>query len=106
MTEATFVQGDTAPAMTATLHEPGDIESPIDLTDSDVRFQMRKVNDKRFTVNQPADIVDEEAGTVRYDWATNDLAVPGDYQCQWEITFADARIQTQAVPNTITVRRQ
>lgn len=105
MTDATFVQGDTAPDITATLTDTVS-GAAIDLTGATVRFQMRKENDKRFTVNQPATVVDEDAGSVSYRWATNDLSVPGDYQVQWEVTFNDGRVQTQAVPSTITVRRQ
>jgi hypothetical protein len=105
-TEATFVQGDTGPDLTAILHDEDDATSPIDLTGAAVRFQMRKENDKRFTVNQPATVLSAAAGEVSYSWAVNDLAVPGDYQVQWEIVFPDGKIQTQAVPSTITVRRQ
>jgi len=106
MTEATFVQGDTSPFITSTLVLLGTTTPLPGLSTAAVRFQMRKENDKRFTVNQPADIVDASLGQVRYSWATNDLAVPGDYLVQWEVTFAGGRIQTQAEPNVITVRRQ
>lgn len=106
MTDATFVQGDTAPDITATLHDEVDATIPLVLTGASARFQMRKENDKRFTVNQPCSIVDAVLGKVSYSWAVNDLAVPGDYQVQWEVTFPGGKIQTQAVPNTISVRRQ
>jgi hypothetical protein len=67
---------------------------------------MRKADDRRFTINAEAEILDPDAGQVRYRWATNDLTTPGEYLVQWEVTYADARIQTTAVANTITVRRQ
>jgi hypothetical protein len=101
-----FVQGDTAPDLNATLHLEEDAESVIDLTDATVRFQMRQANDRRYTVNAEADIIDEEAGTVRYQWAPNDLAQPGEYEAQWEVTYPDTTIQTTTPPAILTVRRQ
>ena len=42
----TFVQGDTAPDITAIIHEEDDPSSIIDLSSCTVRFQMRKQDDK------------------------------------------------------------
>jgi len=104
--ELVFVQGDTAPDLGAVLHVKGDVSTPINLTGATVRFQMRKRDDKSFTVDTAATIVDADEGEVLHEWATNDLAVPGDYDVQWEVTFADLRVQTTATPNVIRVRRQ
>lgn len=101
-----FVQGDTAPDLNATIHLEEDPEAPVDLTDASVRFQMRQANDRRYTVDAEADIIDAMAGTVRYQWAPNDLAQPGEYQAQWEITFLDSTVQTTTPTQTLTVRRQ
>jgi hypothetical protein len=102
----TFVQGDTAPDLNATLHLEGDPETPIDLSHATVRFQMRQANDRRFTVDAVADIVSGPAGTVKYVWAPNDLAQPGDYDAQWEVTFQDETVQTTAQTQVLRVRRQ
>jgi hypothetical protein len=100
-----FVSGDTAPDITATItHETTGL--PVDLTDASVRFQMRRRDDRRFTVNQAATLVDAPNGLVRYSWATNDLSVPGDYDIQWEVTYPGGRIQTTAAIESITIRRQ
>lgn len=101
-----FVQGDTAPDITSVIHEEGDVTSPVDLTNATVRFQMRRADDKRFTVNAVAVIDDAVAGEVHYSWGANDLAVPGDYVVQWEVTYPGGRIQTTAPEATITIRRQ
>lgn len=101
-----FVTGDTAPDLHGTIHDASDPTTPVDLTDATVRLQMRKSDDRRFTVNAEAEVLDAEAGKVRYRWAANDLANQGEYLVQWEVTYPDARIQTTAVPNTIQVRRQ
>jgi hypothetical protein len=66
---------------------------------------MRKSDDRRYTVNAAASITEPTAGKVSYAWAANDLAVPGDYLVQWEVTYADTRVQTTAT-DTVTVRRQ
>lgn len=100
----TFVQGDTAPAILAQILKDSD-DTPIDLTGATVRIQMRKADDRRFTVNAVATLVTPDEGRVSYDWSTNDLATPGDYLVQWEITYSGGRIQTTAA-DTITVRRQ
>lgn len=104
--ELVFVQGDTAPDIAAVLHPRGDPDNPTDLTGATVRFQMRKANDRSFTVNAAATIQDPGAGDVVYQWAPNDLAVDGDYYVQWEVTFQDGRVQTTATPGLIRVRRQ
>lgn len=105
--EATFVQGNTAPDITAVLHEQGDVESVIDLTGASIKFQMRKPDDQLFTVDADAEIVGNEVdGSVSYEWAATDLSVPGEYDVQWEITFPDGKVQTTAVPNRILVRRK
>lgn len=100
----TFVQGDTAPAITALITHDSD-GSALDLAGSTVKFQMRKSDDRRFTVNNDATIVNASTGSVSYSWGPNDLAVPGTYLVQWEVTYADARVQTTST-SEITVRRQ
>lgn len=103
----TFVQGDTAPDITAIIHEEDAPSSVIDLSlASGVRFQMRKQDDHRYTVNAAAAITDAPAGRVSYSWGANDLAVPGTYVVQWEVTYLGGRVQTTSPEVTVTVRRQ
>jgi len=100
----TFVQGDTGPAILGQIVTVAD-QTPINLSGATVRFQMRKQDDKRFTVNSVASITTAAEGRVSYSWAANDLATPGEYQVQWEVTFPDTTIITTEI-GTITVRRQ
>lgn len=102
----TFVQGDTAPDITAQIHEEDDPLVAVNLTNSSVKFQMRKSDDRRFTVNASATITNAANGLVSYSWGPNDLATPGEYVIQWEVTYPGGRIQTTAPVETITVRRQ
>jgi hypothetical protein len=103
----TFVQGDTAPDITAIIHEEDDPTSIIDLsTAQGVRFQMRRPDDHRYTVNAAGTILGGSGGRVSYSWGANDLSVPGTYMVQWEITHLGGRIQTTVPEVMVTVRRQ
>jgi hypothetical protein len=103
----TFVQGDTAPDITAVIHDEDDPTEIVDLsTVTGVRFQMRRQDDHRYTVNASAYVLDGPSGRVSYSWGANDLAVPGTYLVQWEITYSGGRTQTTSQPATVTVRRQ
>lgn len=102
----TFVQGDTAPAITAVIHDEGDSSSPVDLSGASVRFQMRFPGGKAYKVNAAASIVDAETGQVSYSWGANDLSQPGTYEAQWEVTFADETVQTTTPSVEVVVRRQ
>lgn len=103
----TFVQGDTKPDLMAIIHKLDDPTTPLDLTDCSVRFQMRRPDDRRFTVNAAASVYgDPETGQVMYSWQGNDLSVPGEYVGQWEITFLGGAVQTTAYEVPIVIRRK
>lgn len=107
MAQPILVQGDTRPLIRAVLYERFTVpKTYINLTSAAVRFQMRKADDKYFTVNGEAVITSAPSGGVSYQLATNDLQTPGEYQVQWEVTFPDGKVQTTSVPNLVTVRRQ
>jgi len=101
----TFVEGDTGPAINGTIVLTG-TTTPVDLTGATVKFQMRKDNDRRYQVDATASIVSPSGGTVTYSWGANDLANPGPYLAQWEITFSGGIKQTTDPPVDIIVRRQ
>lgn len=106
MADITIVQNDTRPTINGTLKVASTGE-PLDLTDAtSVRFQMRKADDRRYTVNAVAVFVDRVAGRVSYSWSANDLSVPGTYVAQWEVHWSDSTEQTTDPPNSIEVRRQ
>ena len=100
-----FVTGDTKPFLNGTIHDSDDADSPVNLTGCSVVFQMRKADDRRFTVNAAAVVVSAVDGTVRYEWGDNDLNTPGTYLVQFEVTYPDSKVQTTATPVEIEVRR-
>ncbi len=101
-----LVVGDTAPIIRGTILKKG-TTTPEDLTDClEVRFQMRRLADRRLTVDEEAEILVAESGTVRYVMGPNDTAIPGDYGVQWQITFPDGKKQTTATLIPVTVRRR
>ena len=103
MTDLSYVTGDTAPSIFGTLTTTDG--QPFDLSAATVRFQMRLAIDNRYSVDAPAEIVDAEAGTVRYDWQAGDLDEPGDYVSRWLITFTDSNKEHTLPANTLTVER-
>ena len=106
MADIVLVQGDTGPAITATLRTTADSE-PLDLSDADgVWFQMGRLDSNEYNINAEAEIVDASEGTVRYLLQEGDLALWGNFEAQWEIHWADDTIQTTTPPNTVEVRRQ
>lgn len=101
----TLVQGDTAPILRGTITDDS-TGDPLDLTDCQVFFQMRKKDDLRYTVNAECDITNEDLGQVAYSIGANDLNTPGEYQGQFEVHYADLTEQTTHNIVTINVRRQ
>ena len=96
-----FVAGDTQPSLLGTLTING---VAVNLTSaSGVDFQMRQAIDRRFTVNSRAVIVSAATGSVRYDWAAGDLALPGDFVGRWRINWSDGSTQHSDPTNGITV---
>jgi len=105
--EATFVQGNTAPDIVAQLHDEKVPTQLLNLTTAtSVRFQMRKPDDRVFTVDATASVTNASQGLVSYSWAATDLNIDGEYDTQWEVNWADGKIQTVAHPNRILVRRR
>lgn len=100
MSDVTFYQDDTGPSLSGTLANSDG--TPVNLASATVRFQMRRTDDLRYTVDAPAAIVSAGAGTVRYDWADGDLATAGEYVSVWQITYSGGPVIHSAT-NTITV---
>lgn len=84
-------EGDTSPALRYTL-----APAPIDLTGATVRFSMRTRGQITPLINRVAAqiIAPATGGVVQYDWQTGDTATAGFYDAEFEVTYADASVET------------
>jgi predicted dehydrogenase len=85
-------QNDTSPKVLATLQNASG--SAIDLTGASVRFHMRTLDGSSTVVDAAATIVTAASGIVRYSWTAPNTATSGSYQAEFEVTYADASIET------------
>ncbi len=100
MPEADFFikQGDLVPALAETLED--DQFLPVDLTNAQVRFKMRKIDaaslivDATGNILQAGDGSDGSKGDVSYPWASGDTDEAGLYQGEWEVTFTGGEVET------------
>jgi len=88
----TIKQGDTSPALLADLETPS--REPAQLVGATVLFHMRSSRPNAQPLVAPVVVVDAELGRVRYDWQPEDTAVSGDFEAEFEVTYADGSIET------------
>lgn len=92
MADFTIKQNDTWPPLVAILSNQ---DGPIDLTTAaQVKMYLRGTT---VTINGTCSITNAAAGEVTYTWAVGDLAVNGNYDGEFEITWASGKKET--VPN-------
>lgn len=84
-------QNDTSPSLRATLKDAS--LTAIDLTGASVQFHMKAI-DGTLKVNAAMDITDAFNGVVQYDWQSGDTDTVGAYYVEFEVTYADASIET------------
>ena len=87
-------QNDTSPTLNATLKDAYD--AVANLAGATVRFHMRRVGSSGTAgVDSAAFVIgDGTTGKVRYNWSAADTASVGTYEGEFEVTFADATIET------------
>lgn len=90
MTETFFIKrGDTSPAVRYLLMPSG-----VNLVGSTVRFQMRH-RGGAMTLNAPALVaIPTGTPTVGYDWQAEDTAEAGQFEAEFEVTYADGAVET------------
>jgi hypothetical protein len=84
-------QNDTSPSLQATLKDAA--LDPINLTGATVRLHMKSV-DGTIKIDQPMTVVTPLQGLIRYDWQAGDSDTVGTYYVEFEVTYADASIET------------
>lgn len=85
-------QNDTSPSMLATLQDASG--NAVDVTAATIRFHLRPISSNTVKVDEAATIVTADEGIVRYDWQAADTDTIGSYQAEFEVTYADATIET------------
>jgi len=88
-------QNDTSPSLEATLSDANLV--PVNLTAATVMLHMKAIGGD-VVLDEQMTITDAEGGVVQYDWQAGDTATVGTYYVEFEVTYADASIET--FPNT------
>ena len=88
--------GNRSPSLFGTILIDG---TPVNLTGSTVKLQMREVGESTFTVDAAAVVVTAVDGEVRYDWAALDVDTAGMYVIWWRVT--DGTGKTQDTPESL-----
>lgn len=84
--------GDTAPRIQAVLRDgAGD---GVKLTGADVRFQVHQPRGGDVIIDEPAEVIDDEAGVVRYNWEESDTNELGRYRAEFVVTYNSGTVET------------
>jgi hypothetical protein len=95
MPEETFYikQNDTASFITRDLKDA--FGSPVNVTGSSVKFSMRVKPAGAVKVDgEDAVIVNAGTGRVRYEWLAANTDTADEYEAEFQVTYANGRIQT------------
>jgi|TARA_R110000851_G_scaffold310830_2_gene470821 hypothetical protein len=84
-------QNDTSPSLQATLKDAQLV--PVILTSATVKLHMKSL-DGVIKVNETMTITDGNGGVVQYDWQAGDTDTVGSYYVEFQVTFADASVET------------
>lgn len=89
-----LVQGDTRPALIVTLRDTDDSGDPINISGATVRLLFREYDALALTDSIVGSIIDPLNGLVKFNWNTDTLDIPGDYEGEFEVTYSDGTIHT------------
>jgi len=85
-------QNDTRPRVVAALKQDG---VAVNLTGATVKFLAKSIPPATTaTINVSAILTDAANGVVTATLSALNTAVPGDYNCEFEVTYSDGGIQT------------
>lgn len=101
MSDFPIKQGDTSPALVATLTDSDG--QAVNLTGASVDFHMRPRGSDTPTVESSGNIIDSSGGKVEYPWSDGDTSNAGVYRGEFEVTYGDNTIETFPNDGYITV---
>jgi len=84
-------QNDSSPIIRAKLRGAGN--APLNLSAATVNFRMQKSSGEN-VVQGAAEIFDPSEGTVQYTWQSGDTSVAGVYLAEFEVTYADGKVES------------
>ena len=86
-------RGDTSNDLQVTLTD--DDGTAVDVTGATIVFNMKHVNSNTLKVNRGAvTLVTPASGIVKYVWSAANVNVAGKYRGEFEVTYANAKVQT------------
>jgi hypothetical protein len=86
-------RNDTSPVLDARL--TSETLTAVQLLGATVVFNMRNNVSGAVVINRaPVTVVDANAGLVRYEWDEGDTSQVGQHVAEFEVTFADGRVET------------
>lgn len=85
-------QNDTRPIMSATLIDGNG--ATVNLDGATVVFKMRAVGGSVAKIDSSASIAEATKGKVTYTFTASDTNTVGEYEGEFEVTFAGGGIQT------------
>lgn len=106
MSKFIIKRNDTSPVLEARLL--GKTQQPMPLSGATVVFNMRSSSGAVVINRAAVTVVDADTGLVRYNWTAANTARSGTYHAEFEVTFADGKVETfpkseNAVSNFITI---
>lgn len=101
-----LVRNDTRPALVCTITDEN-TGAAVGLSGATVRLKFRPVGSLTLTGTLTGTVTDPSAGQVQFNWSDDPAilaGLPGDYEGEIEITFADNTIQTVFQPLKFKMR--
>lgn len=84
-------QNDTSPSLQVTLKDSSLVV--VNLTGANVRFHMKSV-DGTLKIDAPMTVTNALGGVCQYNWQAGDTDTVGTYYVEFEVTYADAAVET------------
>jgi len=84
-------QNDTSPSLQVTLKDSSLVV--VNLTGATVRFHMKSV-DGTLKVDASMTVTSALGGVCQYNWQAGDTDTVGTYYVEFEVTYADASVET------------
>lgn len=96
-------QHDTAPSIQFAFTDLSGNVPPGSLTSATVKFFMKLPAGGALKVNGTATIVNPATWQFAYQWVTGDTDTAGDYNGEFEVTYADGTKQTFPDPGYLDI---